>query len=79
MLCEVVFIGLLLVLRYIAIHTLRMQEDFGFGSRMLRGWKLVAVRRTADLSFRLRLHFGLRQSGSAVGAGVCGTAEGVPF
>ena len=33
----------------------------------------------ADLSFRLRLHSGLRQSGGAYGAAFCGTAEAVPF
>ena len=37
------------------------------------------VRRAIDLSFRLRLHSGLRQGGRGFGVGFCGTRERVPF
>jgi hypothetical protein len=79
-LCDLVFIGLLLTLCYFAIGGWERQENFvSFAGIFLARPKLVVIRRKANQSFRLRLDSGLRQSGSAFGAAFCGTAEAVPL
>lgn len=58
--CDLVFIGLLLTLCYFAIGGLEMQGKCGDSGQFCWSFLgVVAARRRANLSFRLRLHSGV--------------------